>query len=89
MCNYNYKNKITTTNQILNNFYFGLLYVGNFYNIHTNLVLEIVINIPIDLIDKLDITSLYIINSNRYYFKNVFGVLGRPRLFVHLLEQQL
>ena len=84
MCN-NYK----ITNKILYNFYYGVLDVGNFYNVIDNLALDIFINVPIDLIDKLDITSLYIINNNRYYFKNVFGVLGRPRLFVYVLKEQL
>ena len=76
--------------KILYNFYYyGVLDVGNYYNVIDNLTLDIFINIPLTLIDKLDITSLYIINNNRYYFKNIFGILGRPRLFVHLLKEQL
>ena len=76
--------------KILYNFYYGVLDVGDYYNVINNLVLEIFINVKLDLVAKLDITYLYMDNrGNRYYFKNMYFILGRPRLFVRLLEEQL
>ena len=76
--------------KILYNFYFGVLDVGDYYNVIHNLVLDVFINVKLDLVDKLDITYLYMDNKgNRYYFKNMFFIFGRPCLFVRLIEQQL
>ena len=47
-------------------------------------------NTPLHFIDKLDITSIYIDKSSTvYWFENIFGILGRPVLFVDLLQEQL
>ena len=78
------------TDKILYNFYYGILDIGNYYNVIDNLTLDIFINVKLDMVDKLNITCLYIDNkSNRYYFKNKFFIFGCPRLLVRLLEQQL
>jgi hypothetical protein len=80
----------TRTDRLLNNLYYGVLDVGNFYNVIDNLTLDIYINVKLDLVDSLDITYFYLdYKGNAYDFKNVFAVLGRPRLFSVLLEQQL
>ena len=77
-------------NNVLYNFYYGVLDVGSYYKIIHNLTLDIFINVKLDLVGKLDITYLYMDNrGNRYYFKNMYFILGRPRLLMLLLEQQL